>query len=134
MKFTAIGILLLTISLYSLSQSNKDSNTMNALFCGKIGESGPIGGYYTFEELNKCDWKIFTLDTNYVVVEFRLAIVPKDSAFKYSEERIKGNTIPEKFRSRILSDSKATFLEYIRAVNGNGEQISVTPIAIRIIK
>jgi hypothetical protein len=119
--------------LIAFSQSSKTEPTQVATFCGKIGKSGqPPEGTYTLAELKKCDWKISPVDTNYTVIEFRMSLVPKDDTYKYSEQQMTGNAIPEKYRNQILMDTRNVFLEFIKATNRKGDTIHVKPIAVRI--
>lgn len=130
MKILLISIVFLTTPFIIKCQSN----TMVSFFCDKVGESGPMGGYYTVDELKSCNWIISTFDTTYKVSEFKLTIVPKNNSTKLIEEEIKGNVVPEIFRNPIIYNSKTAFLEFIRATNNKGDCINVNPIAIRFIK
>jgi hypothetical protein len=125
-------ILLSILSVNGQTTTTMEMPTKDVMFCGKIGVSGKTGGNYTVAELQKCDWKITTVDTTYTVTEFRMSLTPKDNSYKYSEEAVKGNTIPKVYRNQILKHTRNIFLEFIKAVNQKGESILVKPIAVRI--
>ena len=133
-KAASLLAMILFSILISFSQTatTKEIPTKDGMFCGKIGERGKTGGIYTVAELKNCDWKITTDDTSYTVTEFRMTFVPKNNSYKYSEQEVKGNTIPETYRNQILTRTRNVFLEYIKAVNKKGESIPVKPIAVRI--
>ncbi|MFI5218242.1 MAG: hypothetical protein ACHQNT_02050 [Bacteroidia bacterium] len=125
-------ILFSILTSFGQTGTTKEIPTKDGMFCGKVGESGKTGGNYTLAELKNCDWKITSVDTSYTVTEFRMSLVPKDDSYKYSEQEVKGNTIPETYRNQILTHTRNVFLEYIKAVNKKGESVLVKPIAVRI--
>jgi hypothetical protein len=119
--------------LIAFSQSSKTAPTLVVTFCGKTGKSGqPPEGTYTLAELKNCDWKISPVDTNYTVIGFRMSLVPNNESYKYSEQQMTGNTIPEQYRNQILMHTRNVFLEFIKATNQRGDTIHVKPIALRI--
>ncbi|MEO5571645.1 MAG: hypothetical protein ABIT08_04850 [Bacteroidia bacterium] len=130
----SIVFLILTIFYIStvLGQTKQSNSFKDATFCGKVGESGAKGGFYTVAELQNCDFKIIPVDSNFTVTEFQLSLVAKGELYQYQERKIKGNEIPKEERTRILTQTKNVFIEQIKAVNKEGQIINIKPIAVRI--
>ncbi len=127
-KIILFIIYCLTLDPHAFSQNIPE---LDAMFCGKKGESGPSGGAYTLEELQNCDFKIIPLDTSFTVTEFRLTLVEKGK--KIIEKKINGNKIPHSFREQILIPTKkAIYLELIKAESAQGQEVKIKPIAVRI--
>jgi hypothetical protein len=124
-------VILLFSSFAASSQAQQNTPTKEASFCGKVGD-GVKGGAYTVKELKNCDWKIVPQDSNLTVVEFQMSLVPKNNAYEYTEKKITGNAIPGEYKNQILGQTKNVFLEYIEAVNRQGQQELIKPIAMRI--
>jgi hypothetical protein len=132
-KKTTFLVMILFFNLAAFSQSKESTPTKDATFCGKIGQGGaPPEGSFSVEELKNCDWKIIPLDSNLTVIEFRMSLVPKDKLYSYTEKKITGNAIPVEYKNQILNQTKSVYLEYIKAIDKQGQQETIKPIAIRI--
>jgi len=133
MKKTTVFLFpFLFLSVLVYSQKPKPAPTQGATFCGKTGEDKSSQSIYSITELQDCDFIIVPADPTLTVVQFKLSLVAKDKSYSYKEKNIIGNTIPEEYRSVILSHTKNIFLEYIIAANSSGVRTSIKPIAVRI--
>ena len=133
MKANFLCVILVMASFISVSGQKRNGLAIDGIFAGKPGVNGKTGGNYTVEELRKSDWILFAADTNFTVTEFKMSLVFKHaSSLPYAEYYIKGNTIPESYRDKILNQAAAVYLEYIQATNARGVLMNVKPIAIRI--
>jgi hypothetical protein len=116
--------------LVSESQTKQIPPSKEATFCNKVGENNSTGGTYKVKELQNCDFKITPLDSNLTVVEFKMSIVAKNNSLPLTEKIIKGNLIPEEYKTQILTETKNVFLEFIKAINSRGEFELIKPIAV----
>jgi hypothetical protein len=109
----------------------KEIDFLDVAICGKSANDQDTQRTYFIGDLNNCDWKISTIDPNYEVTEFKITIIPKDNSKSILEYEIKGNTIPEKYRTEILTHSEKVFVEYIKAEKNKGDRIPVKPFVIK---
>jgi hypothetical protein len=135
-KNIALLVAVLFSGFTTFAQTAQKTSDIQATFCGIVsGSTKPAaeGPGSTAAGLRKCDWKIYMADSNYTVSEFKMSLVPKKKGtFKYEELSMRGNIIPEEYRSKILTDTRYVYLEYIRAINKQGEYILVKPISVRM--
>jgi hypothetical protein len=131
-KQNLILTVLLLFFLKTFSQDKLNATDyLDVTLCGKTGNNFDKQLSYLIEELKNCDWKITTVDPGFVVTEFKITIIPKDNT-GIQEYEIKGNIIPEKYRTDILTLSKKVFVEYIKAEKNNGDRIRVRPFVIQL--
>lgn len=132
MKKTTLLLVSILISvLAAFSQTKESAPVQEATFCGKIGKDAK-GEVYSVKELQDCDFKIIPLDNNLTITEFQLSLVPKDKIYQFEERKILGNVIPQEYRNQILTQTKSVFLEYIKAINKQGQEELIKAIGVRI--
>ena len=131
-KTTAFLVTALFLAIAACCHAQQSAPTKVASFCGKVVENNVTGATFKVKELQNCDWKIVPQDSNLTVMEFQMSLVPKNNAYEYTEKKITGNAIPGEYKNQILGQTKNVFLEYIKAVNRQGQQELIKPIAVRI--
>ncbi len=128
MKKLATFILLNLIHLGLLAQGNTKNNIS---FCGHIGQGKASVIYLTRDELNKCDLKVETSDSNLTIMSFTLTLFSKKDN-RSSEIKVKGNTIPRSIREQLNLETKIFLIEYIRAQDKLGTSKLLEAISVNI--
>ena len=123
--------ILLVLNLFYLAVIAQDNNPNTITFCNKMGQGKASVISLTMDELNKCDLKVETSDSNLTIMSFTLTLFSKKDN-RTSEIKVKGNTIPRSIREQLNLETKIFLIEYIRAQDELGTSKLLEAISVNI--